>query len=85
MFFGLFKDKTKDRNLDQVKIKSGGLHCSSCAVNIDLTLEDLPGVVNSKTNYAKSETDISYDPKSVDIKALKKAIESLGYKVETTS
>ena len=57
------------------------MHCSSCAMNIDNSLEEIPGVVSSKTNYAKGETEIEFQPGKVNAPAAKKAIEALGYKV----
>lgn len=64
-----------------MKLKISGMHCSSCAMNIDNSLEEIPGVISSKTNYAKGETEITYQSgKSVAAPA-KKAIEKLGYKI----
>jgi len=56
-----------------------GLHCTSCATNIDLTLEDLDGVKDSNTNYAKSECKIKYDPNETTLDQIKETISSLGY------
>lgn len=73
-----FKPKLQGQTL---KFKISGMHCSSCAMNIDNSLEDIPGVISSKTNYAKGETQIIFQPgQSVDAPA-KKAIEALGYRV----
>ncbi len=60
-------------------LKLNGLHCTSCAVNIDLTLEDLPGIQSSNTNYQKSELNITFDPKQTALKKIIKTIEELGY------
>jgi len=65
--------------METIKLKLSGLHCSSCAVNIDMTLEDLPGV-SSKTSYQKSETEVTFDPSKTDLKSIKKTITDLGYK-----
>ena len=58
-----------------------GLHCSSCSLNIDSELEDLPGVISTSTNYAEQESHITYDPAKVDPAQFTKVIESLGYQV----
>lgn len=66
---------------ETLKLKISGMHCSSCAMNIDNSLEDISGVISSKTNYAKGETEITYQPgQSIDVPA-KKAIEALGYQL----
>lgn len=79
--FNFSKPKTIDENITTVTLKLSGLHCTSCALNIDLTLEDIPGVKSSKTNYAKSETKIVFDPSVINLKSIKKAIVNLGYSV----
>ena len=87
--FNLFKPKSTDSSLrakhgnltpqtKSLTLHLSGLHCTSCAVNIDLALEDLPSV-KSKTNYAKSETIISNsilltDPKNKPNDALNKML-----------
>ena len=48
-------------------------------MNIDNSLEEIPGVISSKTNYAKGETEIVFQIGKVNQSAAKKAIEALGY------
>lgn len=81
--FNLFKPKQpKSQNNDRKTetLKLSGLHCSSCAVNIDLALEDLLGV-KATTNYAKSESKIDYDPKQTTLKKIHSTIQELGYTI----
>jgi len=73
-------DKNIHKKMETITLKLSGLHCTSCALNIDMTLEDLPGV-KSKTNYQKSETIIHYDPSKNSPENLKKIIAELGYTV----
>jgi copper chaperone CopZ len=56
-----------------------GMHCSSCSMNIDGALEDLDGVVESRTSYAKAETVVRYIPEKIALETLKKTIQGLGY------
>lgn len=76
--FNLFKKKSSGTT---VTLKLDGLHCSSCSLNIDGELEDLPGVLSVSTSYAKQETIISYDPQLVSPSKFNKVIEGLGYKI----
>ncbi len=76
--FGLFKKKPQGETLI---FKIQGLHCMSCVMNIDGALEDLDGVIESKTHYAKAETQVTFDPKKVSEKFLKKTIQDLGYNI----
>jgi copper chaperone CopZ len=62
----------------QVKIE--GMHCSSCAMNIDFDLEDLDGIELSKTNYVRQETEVEFDEDKITIKEILVQIEKSGYK-----
>lgn len=64
-----------------ITLKLSGLHCSSCSLNIDSELEDLPGVLSTSTSYAKQESVITYDAKLTGPAQFKLVIEKLGYKV----
>lgn len=67
--------------MNTITLKLSGLHCVSCSLNIDGALEDTPGVLSATTSYAKQETVINYDPKHVELSALRTTIEKLGYQV----
>lgn len=62
--------------------KINGMHCPSCAMNIDFALEEMDGVFSSKTSYAKAQVKIEYDGEKITKEQLTKAIENEGYKVE---
>lgn len=81
--FNIFK-KTQIEG-SKIKISLTGMHCCSCAVNIDLTLEDIKGVLESKTNYARSLTNIKYDPQLISPENLCQEIEKLGYSAKLDS
>jgi Cu+-exporting ATPase len=66
-----------------VKLKITGMHCVSCALTIDMELED-NGVKSSETNYARSETEVSFYENKISLEKIKSLIEKLGYKVEKT-
>lgn len=61
------------------KFKIEGMDCVSCALNIDMELEELQGVKSTNTNYAKSELEIEFDPEKVDEKLILEAIKKLGF------
>ena len=66
-------------NIITKKFKIGGMHCTSCAMNIDFDLEELNGVKSSKTNYAKQVTEVVFDPQSISIKDIISVISKLNY------
>lgn len=77
--FGMFNKKPKGT---VVKIAIDGMHCTSCSMNIDGELEDLDGVVNATTSYAKSESVVEFDPQKVSQKELEAVITKLGYTIK---
>jgi copper chaperone len=76
--FNLFNKKSLG---EVVTFKIDGLHCVSCSLNIDGTLEDTNGVISAQTSYAKGRTKIIYQADLIGKNELKKIIESLNYKV----
>ena len=64
-----------------LQLQISGMHCSACAMNIDNAVEEIRGVISSKTNYAKAETDVVFKPGKLNLAPVKKAIEALGYQV----
>lgn len=59
------------------KIK--GMHCTSCALNIDFDLEDIDGIKEAKTSYAKQETSVTFDKNKVNVIQITQAIKKTGY------
>ena len=60
-------------------LKITGMHCTSCAMNIDGELEDTEGIKVSNTNYAKQETEVEYDEEKVKLDDIVRIIEKTGY------
>lgn len=65
----------------KVVLKIIGMHCTSCAMDIDFSLEDL-GVKSAKTSYAKCETEVEFDEEKLSIEKIIKSIENTGYKAK---
>lgn len=64
------------------KFKIKGMHCTSCVLDIDGTLEDLPGVEKAATSYAREETEISFDEKQISLPKIASELKKLGYQLE---
>lgn len=56
-----------------------GMHCTSCAINIDFELEDLEGVKEAKTHYAKQKSEVTFFPDKVTREQMIAVITKLGY------
>jgi copper chaperone CopZ len=61
------------------KFKITGMHCTSCAFNIDGELEDTEGIDEANTNFAKAETEVKFDPEKVSVEKIIKLIKTVGY------
>lgn len=83
MVFNFFNKKPPTGR--SLTFKISGMHCTSCALNIDSCLENVEGVISSATNYPKSQTKVTYDPERVKRQEIKKEIEKLGYEANVTS
>ncbi len=59
------------------KLKIEGMHCTSCAMNIDFDLEDVG--VKAKTSYAKQECEVEFDEEKLDTKKIVETIQKTGY------
>ncbi|MCW5851839.1 MAG: heavy-metal-associated domain-containing protein [Anaerolineae bacterium] len=59
-----------------------GMHCTNCAMAIDMDLEDLVGVKEAKTNYARSLTQVEYDPARVSLAQILATIRETGYEAQ---
>ncbi|PIS41378.1 MAG: copper-translocating P-type ATPase [Candidatus Kerfeldbacteria bacterium CG08_land_8_20_14_0_20_42_7] len=57
-----------------------GMHCSSCASNIQRRLKKTDGVSEASVNYANEQAYVSYNPNEVSIKTVGQVVNSLGYK-----
>lgn len=61
------------------KLKIEGMHCTSCAMNIDMDLEDLDGVKAAKTSYAKQESEVEFEEEKLGIAQIILTINKTGY------
>ncbi|WP_246206931.1 sulfite exporter TauE/SafE family protein [Methylocystis heyeri] len=57
-----------------------GMHCHGCEHIIETSVGKLPGILEVKADYAGETVSVAFDPKSVDLAAIRKAIEQAGYR-----
>jgi Cu+-exporting ATPase len=58
-----------------------GMHCASCAQNIEKTLKKLKGVVTANVNFATERATVEFNDSAINEDKIINAIESLGYSV----
>ena len=64
--------------------KISGMHCASCAGTIERVLLKSAGVRSASVNFASETALIEFDENSVTESDLAKAVESVGYHLETS-
>ena len=64
------------------KFKINGMHCASCAMNIDGELEDADGVLEAKTSYARQVTEVRFESEKITSENIKSLIQKTGYTVD---
>jgi copper chaperone len=56
-----------------------GMHCASCGLLIDDTLEDLRGVIRAETRMREARTTVQVDPDQCTPEEIVAAIAEAGY------
>jgi copper chaperone CopZ len=77
--FSLFNKSSQISKGETAIFVIDGMHCTSCSLHIDMSLEELPGVVESSTHFAKGKTTVTYNPEQISIKQLEAKIKETGY------
>jgi Cu+-exporting ATPase len=60
-------------------IKILGMHCASCAINIEKALKSTKGITEANVNFASEKANITYDQEIITLEEIKKIISDLGY------
>ena len=65
----------------KAEIKISGMHCASCALNLEKAIGSLGNVSHVAVNYGTDTAQVEYDPAQVSIHDLEKAVKDAGYNV----
>jgi len=66
---------------DKVTLSIGDMSCATCALTVEKALSHVPGVVSANVNFAAEKATVEYLPQSVNLDALRRAVEDAGYSV----
>lgn len=58
-----------------------GMHCYSCALTIEKTIKNTPGVKDAVVNYASEKATVEYDENKIRLDDLKKVVAATGYQL----
>ena len=58
-----------------------GIHCASCALNVENSLKKVEGVSKAAVNFATEKAYVEYDPSALSVHDMESAVENAGYSV----
>jgi copper chaperone CopZ len=67
---------------ETLNLKVTGMTCGNCETAVKRTLMKLDGVESVNASHTENRVVASYDPARVAPEAMRKAIESIGYRAE---
>ena len=65
----------------KAEIKISGMHCATCAINIEESLSQIKDVSKVQVNFGTDTAHVEFDPQKVSINDLEKAVKDVGYDV----
>jgi Cu+-exporting ATPase len=65
----------------KAEIKISGMHCATCAINIEESLSKVESVSNAQVNFGTDTAHVEFDPAKVSIKDLEQVVKDAGYDV----
>src|SRR3989338_282166 len=70
--------KNNKAEIKKIILPIRGMHCASCALNIEKKLKSWHGVVNAEVSYAAGRASVEYNPKKTSDKKLVETINKMG-------
>jgi copper chaperone CopZ len=77
-------EEEKQKGKSKIIVNIENIHCGDCALNIERSVEHVPGVLSAEVSYVLSTATVYYDPHRVEEERIKKAITKPGYAVKET-
>ncbi len=78
------KKEKKFEGKSKIIVNIDNIHCGDCALNIERSVEHVPGVLSAEVSFVLSTATVYYDPHRVEEDRIKKAITKPGYAVRET-
>src|SRR3989338_7545752 len=79
--FEIKKELEGNESIKKIILPDKGMHCTSCAMNIEKSLKRVSGVKNANVNYASEKVSVEYNSNLANESDLENAIKNAGYDV----
>jgi P-type Cu+ transporter len=63
----------------KAELKITGMHCATCAVNIEESLAKVKDVEKAQVNFGTDSAHVEFDPGKVSLREIEKAVKEAGY------
>ncbi|MDP3063244.1 MAG: heavy metal translocating P-type ATPase, partial [Chloroflexota bacterium] len=70
-----------NKELKKANLTISGMTCASCVMHVEEALKSVPGVGSATVNLATNKASVQYDASKASLKAMKEAVDGIGYKV----
>lgn len=71
--------------MEEKTVSVKGMHCASCAINIETKLAKEKAVKNVKVNYASEKATIEFDNRETSIDKLNSLVKEIGYELDVNT
>ncbi len=67
--------------INKTKIQIAGMHCASCAANLNKQLNETPGITSASVNFATESAQVKYDDAKIDLEGIGRAVAKAGFQM----
>ena len=67
--------------MKKINLQISGMHCASCAANIEYSLRKTNGIILANVNFATEKLALEYDQDKIKLEDIKKPIKKIGYEI----
>ncbi len=77
-----YKAEPRGGSVSKIIFRPAGMHCASCAGNIESKLRSTPGIKSANVNFAAERATVEFEPSKIDVAGIFRIVRDLGYTPE---
>lgn len=67
------------------QVKVNGMHCNSCVLAVQNSLEDVDGIESAKADLESGNVEIELDSSKVTLEDIDEAVQDVGFELDSSS